>query len=184
MGKRIAIVVAVLALVPGVAAAHWVYEEGYVWAHDDGSGRCLKARSEISDGDVDADGRIKGYTKVDLRAVERGMGIDCYFDWDQEPRYLRARMTLSICLDGAYCDRDGSWDLCRVTPWARNDERTASHKTEQYWDVDCDTGYYANLGAAYVLYENRWRGGVLFSGGHHLADVCEISFVSCIPEER
>jgi hypothetical protein len=53
-------------VIGGVAYAHYVYEEGYVW---EGDHKCLKGRAEISHGENDG-----GYAKTDVRGVKRVQG--------------------------------------------------------------------------------------------------------------
>jgi hypothetical protein len=55
---RLGALVVVLLTLGGIAYAHYVYEEGYVW---EGGGKCLFARAEISHGENDG-----GYPRTDL----------------------------------------------------------------------------------------------------------------------
>src|SRR5690348_1098404 len=88
----------------GVAAAHYLRLERYVW--ENGAGKCLKNRSEISDG-ITSGGAIKGYSKVDAYPQkELGPGtvqFDCYVGWERD---LRVRAILQKQ------SSTGAWSNC------------------------------------------------------------------------
>lgn len=137
------------------AAAHYVYEDVYVYASD---ADCTKVRSEISHGSGG------GYSRTDVTAKYYYpiIGIQCYTEWSRPAGYIALRYTL-LKWNGS------SWAVCAGIGWYYNSvvakKLTASYNYgTRPW---CGSGYYGTMSDGYV-YNGAWHGGSLWSGYHYL----------------
>jgi hypothetical protein len=163
------IAVCVVAVGVGVAAAHYIRLERYVW--EDGNGKCLKNRSEISDGNTSG-GAIKGYSKVNAFAQkELGPGTfqdDCAVGWERD---LRVRAILQKqSSTGSFYDCVRSNGTRADTGWSYR--YSTEHQITKYWNADCGSGYYRTRGCTQLKINNAWQpttdSGCIHTGKHWL----------------
>jgi hypothetical protein len=131
--KRLAIALAAAGCltlsVAATAAAHVIYKFDYVW--ENGSGKCLKGRVEISDGKS-----LDGYSKVNAFAQKEMFGIDCSVGWDRPARTIRVRTELQKWVP------DFGWTKCTEgLKWKYNAEGESEVEQEHYWNP-CGNGTY------------------------------------------
>lgn len=164
MSKRRNALVPLLAvtLVGATAAAawaHYVYDFKYVW--EDGNGKCLKNRSEISDGSNEG-----GYSKVNAfpqkeSYIWNGTGwskVNCAVGWSRD---LKVKTILQKR------QSDGSWANCASTDWKYGNSVTELQQ-EKYWSSPCGSGYYRTKGLTYLELNGTWRGGANTTDPHYL----------------
>lgn len=162
MRKRWTLVATLAALltISGVAYAHYVYQEGYVW---EGDGKCLYGRAEISHGENDG-----GYAKTDTRGVRpvrspNGWGADCWDDWERPPGFYAARNVLV-----KWSAPHGQWALCVNGQWNYNDVTDSRVTKISLYRLKCGRGTYANFGSAYTYMSPEWVGYHVYSGSDYL----------------
>jgi hypothetical protein len=129
-----------LAVTP--ALARYVYQNGWVW--ENGSGKCLEERAEVSHGTG------TGYTKADVHSVKEygppQFQVDCAADWVMPINYLRVKNVLY--------KYSGSWYVCRDQSYKYNSVKDAFVLKATYWNVPCGSGYYANNGRGHMVDPN------------------------------
>lgn len=152
-------IIAVLTL-GGVAFAHYVYQEGYVW---EGAEKCLFARAEISHGENDG-----GYARTDLRGIKRfntpnSWGADCWKDWDRPPGFYAARNVLL-----KWSSQHGQWAVCVDGVYNYNEGTDHNLSKTSLYRLKCGRGQYANFGGAFTYLSPDWVGAHIYSGYDYL----------------
>lgn len=142
--------------VSGTAAAHYVYQQGYVWQN--GQGQCLNERMELSHGSGG------GYTRTDLRATTILNTTAGSYHCSQTMLLPASYMRVTHQLDKW---NGSSWGYCTSTgliyrsttddPWVRS----------RNWNVPCGRGYYVGWGRGQINFDGSWRGGWLSSKDSH-----------------
>lgn len=132
------------------ALAHYVYEHGNVW--ENGIGKCLEGRSEISHGNGG------GYTAADGQAEKEFLDVHCTAEMEMAPYYLRAANTLY----------KGS-SLCATTSYRYNTTTDSRVKATNSWNTPCGGGSYENRAKIDIYYDGAWRGssGNPLRSGYH-----------------
>ncbi|MCC3765922.1 hypothetical protein K3N28_22950 [Glycomyces sp. TRM65418] len=141
------------------AAAHYVYEEGHVHRTVE---LCVHERSEISHGDGG------GYSRVDVSSttvLAPGGTFPCAYAYERPVNYIASRIEV-MAWNGS------AWYLCAETSWVYNSQSTWQLIIEARMAglPYCGTGWYGTMGHGYVLSNNTWYGGALWSGSHWLPD--------------
>jgi hypothetical protein len=143
----------------GAALAHWVYQRGYVW--ENGSGKCLEARSEISHG------KGGGYSKANansIKEIQYPWGkIDCNQKWRRPAGYIRVKNQLDVYTSG-------QWAFCRKTSLKYNSADNWGVSKARNWGTSppCGSHYYTNWARAQHIWQGDWTpGGWISSGGSH-----------------
>lgn len=160
-GALVGACTAMLLIVGGVAYAHYVYEEGYVW---EGDHKCLKGRAEISHGENDG-----GYAKTDVRGVNRvqgpnnSWGADCWDDWNRPPNTYAAQNILA-----KWSEKHDQWALCVDGQWKYNTSTGHDLTKVSVYRLKCGPGWYANYGGAYTYISPDWVGYHIYSGHDYL----------------
>lgn len=160
-----ALVAVIAAVAVGVSAgqalADVIAEKGILANY--GNGMCVQGRSEISDGQY-----LMGYIKTDVVNLGDlwGMTGSCNWAESKPPNYLKIKHQLS-----KFNGVTGGWDAC----WTSNVLYNSTTASELKQGVTfsgsrpyCGNGWYQNLGRSYVLDNNTWYGGALWSGYHYL----------------
>lgn len=170
MKRRIAILLAATAalfVVSPLVWAHYIYESGYTW--ENGAGKCLWARAEISHGNGG------GYAKIDVSAWREneqpggsvgpvgvgGTSEDCADLWTRLPGYLRQRNQLWYHVH--------DWAICRRGTWTYNTTNSYTMPLQERWygtSPRCGNAWYTNVGGTGVYFDSAWKKGYVISGCH------------------
>ena len=134
------------------AGAHWLADTKVVW--ENLNGKCLKNRSEISDGkDQGGYTKVNGFAQKEVRTPT--WTFHCQVGWE---RYLKVRTILQV-------RESGEWERCRVTKWKY---KTATEiQQERYWNAPCGDGWYRAIGRTFLQLNGKWKGGGNIGGGKH-----------------
>lgn len=141
------------------ASAHYVYQQGYVYARGD----CTQVRSEISHGSGG------GYSRSDVRAkqdLDTAAGkLNCFARLARPAGYLAVRYDLY-----RWSARSNKWYVCAQSSWHYNKKNSYSYAiaTNHGTRTLCGDGYYGTMSYGHQ-YNDGWKGGALWSGYHHLA---------------
>jgi hypothetical protein len=155
-GFLVATIAALIVASTATAFAHYVYDEGYVW--ENGYGKCLYARSEISHGTGN------GYSKATARAVKEIFNgwayVECYENWIRPANYLRVKNQLQHW-------NGSSWVWCAETSLKYNTSSNDNLEQSKTWSLPCGKGYYWNFALGQTYFDNAWKGGWMSSSGSH-----------------
>lgn len=168
---RIAVLaLAVVVLAPAApVAAHYIHTTPIVtW--EDGRGRCIKNRAEVSHGE-NGNGYFKGGVgafKIWRRWTPWGdVVINCQAFWKHRPGFIAVKVR------GLVKTSTGAWAVCKptATKWHFND---AHHWGWTVWKAGftkapCGARTYWSESGGYVWHNGAWRGGwVGTTEGHSL----------------
>jgi hypothetical protein len=171
LGRRLrratALACLLLLLTASSALAHWIADSGYVWEAESGE-KCLKARSEISDGrDSGGFSKADGWPRKEVDyTYPYDVEIECQVGWER-PAFMI--YTQAVLFKWKVSRQE--WALCAYTPRVFNQENASHVEVRKYWNRPCGNGWYATLAPTYTERDGKWKGGPMWSGGsHYLSD--------------
>lgn len=164
IGTATLVAMAIVVASASAAAAHYVYEQAYVWWG--GQGKCVHNYTETSHG---ANGDTGGYSAVRNKTYREELytGTDCSVPWHLGPKYKRNKWHWMVF-------KGGQWGLCKYTKWIYNSKTTSEFQVSTSRNrPGCGEHFYGTHGHV----QNRinrsdgthdWVGGPMWSGCHWL----------------